>query len=214
MMQHIITTLLIFLEKVLNQANGYDISSFVKSLNSKLNSQTSSKMFSDGSTNIYKIEADFSIANSMSEVKASDHLLTIVNDVLGEADQKLGGGPAEGIADIGGKNSYIEYGGNSLMVQNGFHELGHNMGFGHASPKAADYNSDPMGYASGSLNFSRDQLRMLYNRGSKSGLLNKGYNREFISNKVPIYNHQSTNERPYRGQRTYNMIISKRIKND
>ncbi len=190
--------------KVLNQANAYSISDFISGLNSKLNSQTSSMTFSDGSVNVYNIQANFTAAKSIEDVKEGDHLLTIVNKVLGKGDPALGGGPALGIAKLKGKNSFIQYG---QGVQMAFHELGHNFGFNHPEDDEPDYSTNPMGYAPGNLNFSRDQLIKIYDRARKPGLLNQGVNRQYIINKVPGYNDRSTNERPYKGQRTFKMMI-------
>lgn len=196
--------------KVLNQANAYGISDFVSGLNAKLNSQKSSKTFSDGSVNVYNIQANFTVAKSIEDVKEGDHLVTLVNKVLGKADPALGGGPAGGIASKSGKNSVVQYGQSAQLA---FHEVGHNFGFGHPDDDEPDYNTNPMGYAPGNLNFSRDQLMKIYDRARKPGLLNQGVNKQYIINKVPGYNDRSTNERPYKGQRTFKMMIPKIIIN-
>lgn len=98
-------------------------------------------------------------------------------------------------------------------MQLGFHELGHNFGYGHPDKDEPDYKTDPTGYAPGNLSYSRDQLRNIYDRARVPGLLNNGFNREFIINRVPGFNDRSTNERPYKGMRTFNMIIPERISN-
>lgn len=131
---------------------------------------------------------------------------------LGKADPRLGGGEAGGIADIRGKNSYIETGEKGFMVQLGFHEIGRNLGLEHpSSTEEVGYSRNAMGYAPGSLNFSREQLVQMYDFGKTGRILNQGFNREVITNRVLGYNSKSTNIRPYRGERSFNMIIPKRV---
>ncbi len=128
----------------MNQTNAYGISDFVSGLKAKLNSQKSSKTFSDGSVNVYNIQANFTVAKWIEDVKEGDHLVTLVNKVLGEADPALGGGPAGVKASISGKNSVVKYGQSAQLA---FHEVGHNFGFGQPDDDEPDYNTNPIGYA-------------------------------------------------------------------
>ncbi len=199
--------------KVLKASSGYGTASDLASkLNSRLNAQTGQTREENAeggiTTTVYNIDANYEGANSMSDVSKSDHLVVIVNDVLGDSDPKLGGKSAGGIAPLWGKIAYIE--GGSGALETAFHEVGHNLGLLHPNSNS---NSNPMSYTGRGANFSTVQMKAIYNI-SRLGNGNKGYNSARILNVNESYNGQSTNERPYLGKRTQGMIIPLPIKNE
>ncbi|WP_207795861.1 RHS repeat-associated core domain-containing protein [Sphingobacterium haloxyli] len=194
--------------KVLNMANDKNLTGLANSISKRLSGESSSKTFSDGSNNVYKIDAEYTFVNSMDQVDASDHLLVVVNEVLGEADSRLGGGPAGGIAQIGGKVAYVESGSFLNMKETAFHEIGHNLGLRHPEKNSAENNpTNPMAYKRNNApHFSRHQLSNIFSY-SKSGFSNRGKNSAIIINNRQRTNTRSTNESPYRGIRTRGLKI-------
>lgn len=150
-------------------------------------------------TDVYSINAKYEGANSIIDVGRSDHLVVLVDNVLGTGDQDLGGREAVGRASIVGKIAYIEPG----SVETGFYEIGRNLGLIHPDKNSA---SDPMSYTGGGANFSPVQMEIIYNN-SKAGFPNRGYNRARVMNVKESYNNISTNERSYQGKRTQGMLI-------
>jgi RHS repeat-associated protein len=155
-------------------------------------------------TNI-SVDADIQVAGSMDDVAASDHLLAIVDNVTGSADPKGGGGPAAGLASRGGKIAYIEGSsfGTSGMVNNGVHEIGHNLGLGHNFSDPSNF----MSYSHKGTQFNFSQLNSTV-LDAKNGRLNQGSNFSISgSSSNNILWHRSTNTTPYdfniqKGQKT------------
>jgi hypothetical protein len=123
---------------------------------------------------------DVRSVSSMSDVKKTDHLMVVVDDVTGKSAK---GGPAGGLAEMGGKIAYVEAGGNSssmggLMV----HEFGHNMGLSHnwdSGYKDDDGATNYMGYGAMQnqmVGAQLNQASLKYNLGQ----LNQGNNYEVL----------------------------------
>ncbi|MBW4889217.1 RHS repeat-associated core domain-containing protein [Mucilaginibacter sp. HMF5004] len=185
------------------------------SLNDRYNAQTATDSYKNndgGTTHItYNVDAKFEAASSINDVKNSDHLVAIVDQVTGKADPKLGGGDAVGVARLNGKISYVEATGSLKgMTDIAFHEVGHNMGFDHPN---ANSTSDPMSYTGQGANFSNKQVIDIYYNAS-SGMLNQGANRAIITNKQnrdsdgnQVSRSYSTQSHPYVGNRRYGMLV-------
>jgi RHS repeat-associated protein len=190
--------------KVLNQSNGSTKAGDVaRGLNGRLNAQgsTSTKTNDNGTTTteIINFAADFTEAKSMADVSKTDHLVVMVDGVLGKGDPSLGGGDAVGLGSEPGKISYVE---SSGAVETAFHEVGHNLGLPHSK------GADPMSYSGRGTNFSRDQVNMIY-ENAISGSPNNGSNSGVMGNHFPnvpsgsVYG-TSNNTRPFKtapGQR-------------
>lgn len=202
--------------KVLNNSDSWvNVGDVASGIQSELNSASASQSNRSGNntftTNI-SVASDIQVAESMDDVSASDHLITIVDDVLGQADSKGGGGNAGGLAARSGKISYIES--NSLssgaMVSTGVHEIGHNLGFGHNFSDPSNH----MSYSNSGSQFSFGQLRSAV-MDSKNGRLNQGSNYSIARQSSGNWLwHRSTNEAPYdfnvtRGQRIPRVLLNR-----
>ena len=144
-----------------------------KSLSGTFNSSDKTKVvFQAG-------EIDVRSVSSMSEVKSTDHLMVVVDNVTGKDDK---GGEAGGLGALGGKIAYVEGGSASGVAGNMVHEFGHNMGLIHnwRSPsKDDDGATNYMGYGAVRNNMVGAQLNsssINYNIGQ----LNKGENYEIL----------------------------------
>lgn len=203
--------------KVLNSSSNGRVSasSLAKSLNTRLNGQTQSTAGTENSEGgidrtVYNIDAQYTGANSIDNVGASDHLVVMVDNVLGSADKALGGGKAGGIGNVPGMVAYVKNSGDrSDLTELAFHEVGHNLGLSH--PSANNVNN-PMSYTGRGSNFSLPQMYSIYSNADR-GLPNQGGNRARIMNVLYFNNSTSTNSRPYTGIRKPGMIIPKPIHN-
>ena len=133
------------------------------------------------------------MASSINEVDASDHLLVIVDDVVGKSDK---GGDLVGLAPYYGKVAYVE--GNRL--QTGIHELGHNMGLIHTFDQKPPLD-DPvnfMSYSDQRTSFNSSQLNQVV-LNAKNNRLNQGSNFQTFTGQTTNnwFYHTSTNEAPY-----------------
>jgi RHS repeat-associated protein len=148
-----------------------------------------------GNKEIWKVDAQFTLANSMDDVSSTDHLLVVVDDVTGKADPALGGGEAGGLAKIYGKIAYVENTSDKdFLIENSVHEIGHNMGLRHEANGAGNY----MSYDQVRWKFSPLQLMMMYNM-SKNGALNKGSNSQrSVQTTNNWFFHTSSNIAPYK----------------
>ena len=140
--------------------------------------------FSAGDKTQIKFQAgdiDVRSVSSMSEVKSTDHLMVIVDDVTGK-DAK--GGEAGGLADIGSKIAYVEAGNVSGVAGNMVHEFGHNMGLSHnfqTPNKADDGTTNYMGYSNLRNQFAGTQLFQSLNKSNaQPSQLNIGNNYEVL----------------------------------
>jgi len=205
--------------KVLNEANStVSASDLAKGLNDRLNAQGVNETTSnaDGTTTTVNttFDSQFSGANSITEVDKSDHLLVIVNDVQGNADLNLGGGPAKGIAELNGKISYVEATGNLVGMKNmAFHEVGHNLGLQH--PQSNNSNN-PMSYTGQGSDFSRNQVSDIVYKAN-NGSLNAGTNTVKMRTYFPSIQQNSwspsSSSRPFLFAPDPNSRIPKPIKN-
>ncbi|UIR55916.1 DUF6443 domain-containing protein [Sphingobacterium sp. SRCM116780] len=183
--------------KIIKMGSSYmTANKYAASLNKKLNSQSGSTTIM-GEKNIHRIQANFTGASSMKEVSKSDHLIVLVDNVLGKGDLELGGNNAVGLAQRGGKIAYVELGSDNI-VQTGFHEVGHLLGLGHPSRNSSLNNpSNPMSYFGGNSNFSTIQLSSML-IPIEAGMLNQSFNSAKIpANQVGKYNNVSTNAKPF-----------------
>lgn len=139
---------------------------------------------------------DVRVASSMKDVKKSDHLMVMVDDVTGK-DAK--GGPRAGVADPKGKVAYVERTeGGELMT----HEFGHNMGLTHNwdnPSKDDDGASNYMSYSSDRSTFSGGQLyrsmQSELNQGSNSSTMGTPGMATETTTQAKPYKRAAENER-------------------
>ncbi len=126
-------------------------------------------------------DIDVRSVSSMSDVKSTDHLMVVVDNVTG-MDAK--GGQAGGLADIGGKVAYVEAGNVAGVAGNMVHEFGHNMGLSHnfeTSNKGDDGATNHMGYGNVRNQFAGVQLLQSLNKSNaQPSQLNIGNNYEIL----------------------------------
>jgi hypothetical protein len=145
---------------------------------------------------IYKSEVQIKAVSSMSQVKPTDHLLVLVDEVTYKTKT---GGDANGLGLLGYQISYIEnHQSNSYsdLVKTIIHEVGHNLGLEHTWEDNIEGNdNDPnnyMSYSNTTNSFSIEQVRSVVS-DAQGGRLNKGQN-----SVKAWYSHgplnQSTNE--------------------
>jgi RHS repeat-associated protein len=180
-----------------------------KGMSDKLNSQKTSTVDANGATINVSFDAEYTVANSMSDVSESDHLAVVVDDVTGEADPALGGGEAGGVSFFDSKISYLENSSNmSWLIDTGVHEFGHNMGLGHepnGSGNIMSYDSQRSGFSSKQIM----EMRAAAFSGSPNSIPNRQISPASTSNW--IYN-TSSNQQPWSkntnaGQVIPNIII-------
>jgi RHS repeat-associated protein len=173
--------------KVLNQMGWFGNGGKVASgINDFYNSLSSSQETEGAITNI-TFNVNFSEASSMNEVSESDHLIVLVDDVLGRADPALGGGNAGGLADQPGKIGYVE----GSSVSTAIHEFGHMMGLGHAP----NGTGNVMSYDSKRTKFTGTQIHdMLTNVPAANQGSNRATARYTTNN---LLWHTSTNVQPW-----------------
>ena len=171
-----------------------------KSLHRKLtNALTKNKTVSSDLIEInYKTDVRINVVSDMSEVKSSDHLIAVVDEVdYGESI--FSSSNTTGVALMFGKISYVETtsGSRSIkdMVKDIVHEWGHNAGLGHEFGDKWNY----MSYSKTKYEFSNSQLHQIFADGL-SGKLNKGENSSTVSSSSWFSNSTSTNEDSYRGK--------------
>ena len=162
----------------------------LSAFHSKMNG-LSAKQGTGNSVVHYKFDVDFDIAKSMKGVDDSDHLLTIVDDIIGEADPVLGGGDAGGLALTPGKNGYVEENSSNLdwMAQALVHELLHNLGLRHVANGSGNY----MSYDAKRTKLTYRQFDDIDPKRSNSF---RNYSIHFES-EDNTYWHESTNHEPY-----------------
>jgi RHS repeat-associated protein len=180
-------------------------------INSTYNSQ-STRDYDDNTntTTVYNFDVQYSVANSMDDVAESDHLLVVTDDVTGNADPKLGGGPAGGVAVNEGKIAYVQNTSNfNFLVQSSVHEIGHNMGLNHWQNGSGNF----MSYDQERWNFDKTGIQSMYYQ-SRNGDLNKGSNRErSIRSTNNWFWHTSSNQEPYIKNTTAGAVIPKIVNN-
>ena len=126
-------------------------------------------------------EIDVRSISSMSDVKSTDHLMVVVDDVTGK-DAK--GGEAGGLAPLGGKVAYVQAGNASGVAGNMVHEFGYNMALSHnfeTSNKGDDGATNHMGYSNVRNQFAGVQLLQTLNKSNaQPSQLNIGNNYEIL----------------------------------
>jgi RHS repeat-associated protein len=161
-----------FTGKVYNTSDtDIDVKAYAKDLKDRM-----TKAFT-GKSGSFTYSADVNITgvSSLSDVKKSDHLLAIVDDVEFTDDK---GGDAAGIATFGGKIAYVEASSNKTwMAETGIHEWGHNFGLEHNWKDDFTDSKSPTNYMSYSNfrtgSFSVQQLQSIIG-SANSGSLNQG----------------------------------------
>ena len=173
--------------KVLNQMGWFGNGGKVASgINNFYNALSYSRE-TEGSIMNISFDVNFSEAISMAEVRESDHLIVLVDDVLGKADPSLGGGDAGGLASTPGKIGYVE--GSSVAVA--IHEFGHMMGL----PHVPNGTGNIMSYDSKRVNITNDQiLEILINIPAANQGSNRAIARYTTNN---LLWHTSTNVEPW-----------------
>ena len=146
---------------------------------------------------VFKISATVEAVTDMSQVKDSDHLQVLVDNVNGKADPNGGGGDAVGIAELNGKISYVEVSGGWSMgrfVDIGVHEIGHNLGQNH------NFYDDGniMSYDHKIENFTPNQWWDIKEQ-NRNGHLNDGANSEITDDWNWVDNDDTSNDKPYKG---------------
>lgn len=185
-----------FTGKVYNTSDSdIDVKAYAKQLQKSLTAA-----FTNSSEN-FTFTADVNVqgVSSLKDVKKSDHLLAIVDDVEGKSST---GGEAAGLGKYGGKIAYVEASSNSeWMRQAGVHEWGHNFALEHNWTDDFTDNKSQTNYMSYGSNrkdpFSVQQLNSIIG-GANSGQLNQGHPTQkspFTSNNW-LWN-TSTNSQPY-----------------
>jgi RHS repeat-associated protein len=140
---------------------------------------------------IYVFDVNVEKVSSMSQVKSSDHLIVLVDDVTGKADPNLGGGEAGGIAEIIGKIAYVERGDLTWMSKAIVHEIGHNLGLGHQGNGTGNY----MSYDKNKTNLTYKQFQDIHGNIEAIGkTINWSKHYETDTNYLW---HTSSNEEPY-----------------
>jgi RHS repeat-associated protein len=159
-------------------------------------------------TTTWNIDAQFTVAENMDEVETSDHLIVVVDDVLGKADPALTTQDAGGRASINGKIAYLENTNNfNYLLESAVHEIGHNMGLRHSDYGTGNY----MSYDQERNNFTSLQIMQMFNM-SHNGALNQGSNNErSIKSSNNWFFHTSTNEQPYKKNVKAGEIIPKTL---
>ncbi len=202
--------------KILNLATrGISTTDYAKGLNDRLNSQS----YTDKKGMTYTIDAQFQAVENIDQVSTTDHLVVLVDQVTGGADQHLSpGSKAGGIAERYGLVSYVGYAGQTFKdaIDVGFHEVGHNWGLDHAKPENSDYSIDPMGYSPNSRDkpFTGSEMLEIYRNvsGLPRFLNMMHYNKSIITG-GEFYNGFSSNEVPLRGNWYKGLHIPMVIKN-
>ncbi len=180
--------------KALNQSqlNSAEFASRVADFKSNLKSSLHGEYEIKATKTKYIFSAgtiDVQVATTIKDVKPTDHLMVMVDDVTG-LDAK--GGPRGGVAAMGGRIAYVQSteGGNNMT-----HEFGHNMGLIHNWESRITEDNGDDNYMSYSLDkMSSFSGRQLYN--SMTGDLNQGSNSSTLSAPALI-TEQTTQKKPY-----------------
>lgn len=134
---------------------------------------------------------DIQAASSMKDVRATDNLLVMVDDVTGK-DAK--GGERGGVADIGGRIGYVQ---STEGAENMVHEMGHQMGLLHTFDPQSGANAGDrkpgnyMSYDRNRNNFTGHQIFQ-----SLQAHRNQGNN--YSTAVDPINTNTTTQAKPYR----------------
>jgi RHS repeat-associated protein len=188
------------------------LNEYVSELNRVGSGLKATQDFGNGETASVNFDVNFSVAESMDQVDPSDHLIAIVDDVEGRADQELApGSSAGGLAPLNGKIAYVENSSDiGWMVSASIHELGHNFGLSHEKNGKLNW----MSYDNDRSRFEPWQLLYIVD-DAKKGRLNQGQNYErSIKSTNNWFWHTSTNTEPYYKNTSAGQKIPKTVPND
>jgi RHS repeat-associated protein len=185
-----------FTGKVYNTSDSkIDLKAYAKDLKNRMTKALTGK---SGSFT-YSADVNITGVSSLSEVKKSDHLLAIVDDVEFVDDT---GGDAGGLSNLGEQIAYVEASSNkNWMGETGIHEWGHNFGLKHnwkdefLDNKASTNYMSYSNFRTGS--FSVEQLQSIIGNAN-SGSLNQGNPTQRASSTTNNWFwNTSTNTQPY-----------------
>jgi len=197
--------------KVIDETSGGNAGSLADGINNKLNNQTGSEVITnkDGSKTYisYNMDSQFQAANSIDDIGKHDNVIAIVDKI------NPGNGTGQddwGLSSLYGKVGYVQFSsGMTQMTDLGFHEIGHQFGLLDVKGNLPDNPmSSPNGLHSG---FTNQQMNEIWHDSLVP--MNHGDNIRQITNKPTIMNNTSTNDRPYRGERTLGMHVILPINN-
>ncbi|MGY3214777.1 DUF6443 domain-containing protein [Mucilaginibacter sp. HD30] len=207
--------------KVLDLTDNRGADALASGLNARLNSSTTSQVRNNANGSktytSYNIDAQFSAANSANDVGKGDNVVAIIDKMLGKS--------ADGVTDAAGVTnnifglvSYVGWTNPRNAVDVAYHEVGHQFGL-------SDYfdgdRTSPMDYKGGALyggtRFNQNEMFFVWeNNGGLYDIHRKKVpNTAIITNRrnTGFSNERSTNERPYKGPRSFGMRILLPIKN-
>jgi RHS repeat-associated protein len=193
----ITTFTLHFRGKVFNASDSkIDMNKYASMIQSKL-----SKAFTGSNGNLkFKSDVQVTAVNSMKDVKKSDHLQVLVDDVTSSSQNLIYN--SQGIATYNSKISYVEpYSNLDKITTTGVHELGHNFGLKHSWEddfSDTDSGGNIMSYGVNRFgSFSNMQLSFIVGEAN-SGNLNQGSPTQKASTTTNNWMwNTSTNESPY-----------------
>ncbi len=187
--------------KILNnsQLSQSDFNSKVADYKTSLSSAFNNEYDSPGATKVHYVfkagKMDIQAASSMKDVRSTDNLLVMVDEVTGK-DAK--GGDKGGVAEIGGRIGYVEP---TQDAEGMVHETGHQMGLLHTfDPKSGADTNDrkPGNYMSYDKNKNHFTGHQLFQ--SLQATRNRGSNSSTAID--PISTSTTTQAKPYRTAQT------------
>lgn len=192
-----------------------DYQNAVNSFSSQLTKALSGTFNAGEKTQIVFQAGDIDVRNvsSMSDVKTSDHLLVVVDDITGKNAK---GGEAGGVGAIGGKIAYVQKGEVSFTAGNMVHEFGHNMGLSHnweSGYTDDDGATNYMGYGNVKNQMAGVQLFQTFNKYNINPMqINVGQNYEILSKDYNTSGY-SNNQMPMNYNVNKGAKIPRRLKN-
>jgi len=184
-----------FTGKVYNTSDSdIDVKAYAKDLQSRMKKALTGK----NSSSTFTADVNITGVYSLSDVKKSDHLLAIVDDVEGKSAD---GSEAGGLGPYGGQIAYVEAGSKAWMAESGIHEWGHNFRLLHNWEDDFTDNKSPTNYMSYSNfrtgSFSVQQLQSIVGSAA-GGSLNQGNpTQKSMNSSNNWFWNTSTNTQPY-----------------